>query len=391
MPRLGGVLLLTATSLLVTYSYLFPASDHTADLSEVTRISAAPDRDYRSDSGTQIFSAASPVFHEVIPDEGAGVAVASPQKPGTWTTVVTSARTVSTPLKSAEPGDPETRAELASDLQRELKRVGCYEGEITGAWNGSTRRALAAFMDRANATLPTDNPDYVLLALVQSHHGDVCSAECPAGQIADGGRCVPRAVVAQATKRSKRLDERRLAAARLSGNEQPTVTAEPEKLPWLQNSNVAEVAAAPRRELPPGLMSIGAATVETAPLSPSNSAARSASSAFQGPASQGWTVVTPVRPPTDTAADVSPKVAALGDSGDTDDLSADAGADTNAVPIAIENDGANAHAAKSKSSRRTYYEDRPRRKYASSGRGRRGDPRPGTMRYNVMQSLGGIY
>lgn len=386
MPRLGGVLLLTATSLLVSYSYLFPASDHTADLTEVTRISAAPDRDYRSDSGTRIFSAASPVFHEVIPDEGARVAVASPPKPGMWTTVVSSARAVSTPLKSAEPGDPETRAELASDLQRELKRVGCYEGEITGAWNGATRHALAAFMDRANATLPTDNPDYVLLALVQSHHDVVCSAECPAGQIADGGRCVPRAVVAQATKRSKRLDERRLAAARLSGNDQPTVTAEPEKLPWLQNENVVEVAAVPRPELPPGRMSIGAATVETAPLPPSNSAAASVP-----PASQGWKIITPVRPSTDTAADVSPKVAALGESGDTDDLSADARADTNAVPIAIEDHDANAHAVKSKSSRRSYDEDRPRRKYASSGRGRRGDPRPGTMRYNVMQSLGGIY
>ncbi|SFV31973.1 putative peptidoglycan binding domain-containing protein [Hyphomicrobium facile] len=385
MPRFGGVLLLTATSLLVTYSYLFPASDHTADLTEVTRISAAPDRDYRSDSGNRIFSAASPVFHEVIPDEGARVAVAPPQKLGTWSTVVQSARTVSTPLKSAEPGDPETRAELASDLQRELKRVGCYEGEITGAWNGSTRRAMAAFMDRANATLPTDNPDYVLLALVQSHHDVVCSAECPAGQIADGGRCVPRAVVAQATKRSKRLEERRLAAARLSGSNQPMVTAEPEKLPWLQNENAVEVAAAPRPELPPGRMSIGAATVEAAPLPPPNGAAAAAA-----PASQGWKIFTLVPSATDAAADVSPKVAALGESGDTDDLSADARANTNAAPIAIEDD-ANAHAAKSKPSRRTYDEDRPRRKYASSGRGRRGDPRPGTMRYNVMQSLGGIY
>ncbi len=384
MPRLGGVLLLTATSLLVTYSYFFPASDHTADLTEVTRISAAPDRDYRSDSGSRIFSAASPVFHEVIPDDGARVAVASPQKPGTWSTVVQSAPTISTPLKSAEPGDAETRAELASDLQRELKRVGCYEGEITGAWNGSTRRAMAAFMDRANATLPTDNPDYVLLALVQSHHDVVCSAECPAGQIADGGRCVPRAVVAQATKRSKRLEERRLAAARLSGNNEPTVTAEPEQLPWLQNENAVEVAAAPRPELPPGRMSIGAPTVEALPLPPPDGAGTSAA-----PASQGWNVFTLVPPATDAAADVSPKVAALGESGDTDDLSADARSDTNAVPIATGDE--DAHAAKSKPSRRTYYEDRPRRKYASSGRGRRGDPRPGTMRYNVMQSLGGIY
>jgi hypothetical protein len=386
MPRLGGVLLLTATSLLVTYSYLFPASDHTADLTEVTRISAAPDRDYRSDSGSRILSAATPVFHEVIPDEGARRAVPAFQKPGTWTTVVASAQAVSSPLKSAEPGDPETRASLASDLQRELKRVGCYQGEITGAWNGSTRRAMAAFMDRANATLPTDNPDYVLLALVQSHQDIVCSAGCPAGQIADGGRCVPRAVVAQAEKRSKRLEERRLAAARLAGNTPPTVATEPEKLPWLQNEKVVEIAAVPRPELPPGRMSIGAVSVEAAPLPPSNSA-----SANSAPASQGWKIIPLIPPTTDGAAAVSPKVAALSQSGDTDDLSAAAPSDSNAAPLAVGIEDANGRAAKSRPSRRTYYADRPRRKYASSGRGRRGDPRPGTMRYNVIQSLGGIY
>ena len=32
MPRLGGLLLLTATALVVTYGYLFPASDRTADV-----------------------------------------------------------------------------------------------------------------------------------------------------------------------------------------------------------------------------------------------------------------------------------------------------------------------------------------------------------------------
>ena len=171
------------------------------------------------------------MFHEVIPDEARRAVRAIRLKPGTWSRWCRRIRPSASPLKSAEPGDPETRAELASDLQRELKRVGCYDGEITGAWNAFERRAMAAFMDRANASLPFDNPDYVLLALVQSHQDVACSAECPAGQISDGGRCVPRAVVAQTTKRLKRLEERRLAAARLAGNDQPTVTAEPEKLP----------------------------------------------------------------------------------------------------------------------------------------------------------------
>ncbi|WP_045836024.1 putative peptidoglycan binding domain-containing protein [Hyphomicrobium sp. 99] len=380
MPRLGGVLLLTATVMVAAYSYLFPASDHTADLNEVVRISAAPDRAHRSETGARVFSSASPVFREVIPEEAAGSAALTSQKPGTWTTVVSSEQAVSSPLKSASPGDPETRAELASDLQRELRRVGCYEGEITGTWNAATRRAMAAFMDRANATLPFDNPDYVLLALLQSHQDIACSAECPSGQISDGGRCVPRAVVAQATKRSKRLEERRLAAARLAGNVSPAVTAEPEKLPWLQNEKVAEAPVAPPPEPLPGRMSVGAPIAETASPPPADDSSR-------------WKPIAIVPEQRDArGSNDSSTVAALGQTGDSDDLSADASTDANAAPLLPVDADAKTHVVKRKSrhSDSYYYDDRPRRKYAS-GRSRRGAPRPGTARYNLMLSLGGIY
>ncbi len=72
--------------------------------------------------------------------------------------------------------DPNDRVALARALQRELKRVGCYSGEITGAWTTSTRMAMRAFTERVNATLPIDKPDPVLLSLVQGHQqGDVCT------------------------------------------------------------------------------------------------------------------------------------------------------------------------------------------------------------------------
>ncbi len=372
MPRLGGVLLLTATAMVAAYSYLFPASDHSADLNEVVRISAAPDRVYRSDSGSRVFSAESPAFREVIPEEAVGPAVPSSQKPGTWSTVVQSDRAVASPLKSANPADPETRAELASDLQRELRRVGCYAGEITGTWNAATRRAMAAFMDRANATLPFDDPDYVLLALVQGHQDIACTAECPAGQISDGDRCVPRAVVAQATKKSKRLAERRLAAERLTAQDltaqdRPAVTAEPEKLPWLQNEKVADVPTITRSDLLPGRMSVGA------PLPEAPAAARTDTSSQ-------WKRIAIV--PAQEDASTPANVAALGQNGDADNLTGDA----NAVPVLPANADAGLNKVRPKS-RRSYSGDRPRRKYASD----RGRPRPGTPRYNLMLSLGGVY
>jgi peptidoglycan hydrolase-like protein with peptidoglycan-binding domain len=69
---------------------------------------------------------------------------------------------------------------LAEDLQRELARVGCYDGQINGVWTAATRQAMKAFLDRVNATLPIHQPDGVLLALVQSQRIKTCGASCPA-------------------------------------------------------------------------------------------------------------------------------------------------------------------------------------------------------------------
>jgi hypothetical protein len=107
----------------------------------------------------------------------------------------------STPPTAYRPIDPTDHAALARALQRELKRVGCYQGEITGAWTTSSRMAMKTFNERVNATLPVDNPDPVLLSLVQGHRDRACGAACPAGQTAvEGGACLPSAVAAKAVK-----------------------------------------------------------------------------------------------------------------------------------------------------------------------------------------------
>src|SRR5262245_51072662 len=58
---------------------------------------------------------------------------------------------------------------LTKELQRQLRRVGCYSGEINGVWTQSTRRAMHAFTARVNATLPIERPDAILLAMLQGH------------------------------------------------------------------------------------------------------------------------------------------------------------------------------------------------------------------------------
>ena len=98
------------------------------------------------------------------------------------------------------------RDTLARELQKELKRVGCYEGELNGAWTPLTRRAMKAFTDQVNATLPVHEPDAILYALVQGHQDRACGKPCPSGQgLDEDGRCLPNAILARAAKKGPPL------------------------------------------------------------------------------------------------------------------------------------------------------------------------------------------
>jgi len=97
---------------------------------------------------------------------------------------------------------PRDRDSLARELQKELRRVGCYEGELNGVWTPATRRAMKTFTDRVNATLPVDQPDAVLFAMVQSQQDQVCGKPCPADQgLSEDGRCLPNAILAKAASK----------------------------------------------------------------------------------------------------------------------------------------------------------------------------------------------
>jgi hypothetical protein len=102
----------------------------------------------------------------------------------------------------APPPRSDDRTSLAGELQRELRRVGCYDGAISDSWTRATRTAMKTFTNRVNATLPIDKPDQILLALVQGYREKVCDVTCPAGEgLAKDGRCLPNAVLARVTKK----------------------------------------------------------------------------------------------------------------------------------------------------------------------------------------------
>jgi hypothetical protein len=191
------------------------------------------------------------------PAVAAAVAVA-PSAPATKTIAIQlpTAGPKALPMRSAVSAPPPLdRARVTKELLVQLKRVGCYQGPIGTVWTPVARRSMKAFTEHVNATLPVDQPDYILLAMVQSHEGQACGLHCPAGETrAQDGRCLPTAVIA-ANKRA--ISDPRVAAKtapiapkQLSGNAAPPVAAaapfEPAPLPMGRMS-----LAGPKQESPP--------------------------------------------------------------------------------------------------------------------------------------------
>jgi hypothetical protein len=155
---------------------------------------------------------------------------------------------------------PRDRDGIGRELQKELKRVGCYEGELNGSWTPLTRQAMKAFTDRVNATLPTDEPDSILLTLVQAYQDKVCGKPCPAGQgLSDVGRCVPNAILARAAKKGAPV----AAAAPPAEKTTPAITS------WSTTTTAAAPTPAPVASAPPpteGRMALaGPTTPEATP------------------------------------------------------------------------------------------------------------------------------
>jgi hypothetical protein len=154
--------------------------------------------------------------------------------------------------------DPVT---LVRELQRELHRVGCYSAQVTGLWTPSTRRAMQEFMGRANASLPVDKPDEVLLALVRSFPGKACGAPCLQGEsLTPAGRCVP-GVVADGVARRARSPENVLSAA-------PGITVLPAPKPGLAPAATVQAPHPDRMAL------AGPRPQETTTLPPATTAKR---------------------------------------------------------------------------------------------------------------------
>ncbi|MBU1212203.1 MAG: hypothetical protein KJ587_13125 [Alphaproteobacteria bacterium] len=67
--------------------------------------------------------------------------------------------------------------DLASRIQGELKRLGCFNGRVTGRWQSRTKQALAGFLAKANAQLPVETSDMAHVFLLRNYSGGSCEAQ----------------------------------------------------------------------------------------------------------------------------------------------------------------------------------------------------------------------
>lgn len=349
----------------------------------------------------RVFSPSEPLMAAV--DAATFTPAARPQHQ--WTAVVKPSTNADTAITSPRAGDAKARAALASDLQRELQRVGCYGGEINGGWTTSTRHAMQTFMDRVNASLPIDEPDFILLTLVQGHKGQVCGATCPRGQAADTlGRCMPEAVLASAPSsagrsqalsaekdRNAALQERLAAESRAARSKRAArlaaAASKHEVLPWRERPGTtatpspryASIQPTARTDALPGRMSVGGPLPAAGDSSGSVAAAEAP---FPVPAPRPA-----VRPRQLT------REAALqpGFPGTKSGVAGRSGLPGGkAGPAAFSKKKLS---GKARNNKDKYSSKSKKRRYTSGfgGKGRRYQPRMGTARYNVMMSLGGIY
>jgi hypothetical protein len=204
MAKVNGVFVIVAGIASLCTAYVMHSSTATNRQIELQQTDIVKDPSNRADTalvaapeGTRAYLRRPTTPVEPAQDQDAP-AVVTIVKRDNARIVYTSA--VAARLAIPVPGD---RTSLVRELQRELRRVGCYDGAFNESWTLATRSAMKTFTNRINAILPIDKPDQILLTLVQGYRDRVCDVACPPGEgLAKDGRCLPNAVLALATKKA---------------------------------------------------------------------------------------------------------------------------------------------------------------------------------------------
>lgn len=93
-------------------------------------------------------------------------------------------------------------------LQSELKRVGCYLGDVDGQWGPKAKDALKEFARLAKHTFPLEAPQADVLDLLAKEQNRLCPLHCTGTEFESQGKCVQRAVPKPSPQPSPRAVQR---------------------------------------------------------------------------------------------------------------------------------------------------------------------------------------
>lgn len=89
-----------------------------------------------------------------------------------------------TPLQSSPPPpvvaivtgslDQVSRTELTAKIQAQLRRIGCLRDAVDGTWNAATSAATRSFVEDRQLGMPTDEPNSLLLLLLEADNSNWC-------------------------------------------------------------------------------------------------------------------------------------------------------------------------------------------------------------------------
>jgi flagellar biosynthesis GTPase FlhF len=113
-----------------------------------------------------------------------------------------SARSSSPPQAIAALPQPAEQLPSPQDLSRsiahELRRVGCFQGAESEAWERGPRASLRRFLQRTKLSVSADKPNERALDILRLENGKVCLPQCKRGEVIVEGACVARTCAAGA-------------------------------------------------------------------------------------------------------------------------------------------------------------------------------------------------
>jgi Putative peptidoglycan binding domain len=299
MSKASGLFLILGG--LAVAAYVMPSGNDASETGAAGRTNVA--KDSQADERPSLDVAAIRPQPAYRPVAAATARAAEPVPAFSTPVVVTITQRPSEPSAASPRAAPiaRDRDTLTRELQKELKRVGCYEGELNGAWTPATRRAMKAFTDRVNATLPVEEPDAILFTMVQGHQDRACGKPCPSGQgLNDEGRCLPNAILAKAVKKGPPP----AAVAQLpKSNPAPAAMPAPATTGWSTVTTASAPAPAPALTPASAQVPVPAPAVASAsPLAPPPSEGRMALAGPTVPPQAPTTAVRPASPAPPRAA-----------------------------------------------------------------------------------------